>query len=192
MAKVRVSKHMSRASKTLFQSCQKIIPGCFISLLDVSSTIFSIFDSQNLPQKIFSCHETCLERLSKFIDYKFKNLWKYALVQSRSSWCSAAKGRFDCLETSTFSKIFWCMRYKTTNRTRWPVTWDYFYESWDRLHPGWRHLFWTDDMNMLLMKCHFPIISKKYQSITILKNNGKISRKGLVKRADMIRHAYMF
>jgi len=68
----------------------------------------------------------------------------------------------------------------TTNSTKWPSQWPYFYEQWDSLHPGWEHILWTDEMNEKLIKCYFPEYLPKFERIAVK-----------VKQADFIRHAYM-
>jgi len=37
-----------------------------------------------------------------------------------------------------------------------PARWHPWRDSWQRHHPGWRYMFWTDDDNRALVATHYP------------------------------------
>lgn len=62
-----------------------------------------------------------------------------------------------------------------------PVNFQAFSESWQRHHPEWRYILWSDEENRELAKRHFPWFLETYDSFDVP-----------VMRADTARYMYMY
>ena len=58
-----------------------------------------------------------------------------------------------------------------------PKHWQISQDEWKRLHPDWTYMFWTDDMNFIYIKTHYPQFLNTYENF----------RYG-IQRADAIRY----
>ena len=80
------------------------------------------------------------------------------------------------------AKTYLHMSYKTSNQSQWNSAYRYIHQQWFNLHPDWEPIFWTDEQNELLFKCHPNEI--------FYENFMKMLRK--IKRVDFSKIMYLY